>query len=310
MQDMQELFTESARTIIVEALKIAESFNNQFMTTGHLLYVILKQQDSVAYKSLKESGPDQSGINIDLLLNGLEQKLLELPKRSLDSDPVYFTESTKLAIQGAFLYSRQSNQIQGEHLLASLFENYNRITRDSDDIACSFLQRLELLNYKDKYDLVPDRILKRLDIFAYLERVNQLSGCEKNIARVDFEFISKEYFKDLELKKAESHRLEQAAYQSLINSYKGKLVCIQESPDIIVGTLLGVNNGVYELENALLMDSEIVKTPEEALRMYENVQQQLQNLRDLGVRSFGEHSRFSLCMAEISCYEILQERGV
>ena len=291
---MSEPFAASTRSIIADAVKLSADRGHGFITTGHLLYALLKDDrhsidDVFGLRSL--DALSFSGANIEQLISDLDEGLEQyISLIDTKEHPEYsLTESSKLVLQGAFMCAAEekgrigSEFINPLHLLTSLFENYSEITRDADDIAYMVLNAHAIFN-------------------RYLEKINR--GLDTSINRVHVMTLFEDYKADLERKESEQQQIEQMN-EARIKSYIGKVVAVREG-NYVVGILVGYEQGRFDLRDAVEFNSSLT-SQEQALELYASVLPKIKALNAVGVTGFSESLLTSFCMAEVSCQEDCQE---
>lgn len=111
-------FTERARMAIVQAQKLADMIGSNQITTGILLFGLLSDEDSPAYKML-----NSNGVDIEELLQALTLYFEMLVSDHSIKDRS-FSANSKTIIEMAFSEARSQkhNYIGADHLLLAMMK--------------------------------------------------------------------------------------------------------------------------------------------------------------------------------------------
>lgn len=177
-----ELFDEDARRVIVLAQEKSSVSRHSQVGTSHLLYAILRQEESKAYQALKNSVKD-----IEALKSDLEQKLSEISSPEKASSNVLtgyaaftiqraiklsispFSENDFLKISqalGKFLgyHLSSRNRVSQEHLVLAMFEVNSELSDTKYDAARELLEKhTALFKYQGSLQRISDQ--ERRDLF-------------------------------------------------------------------------------------------------------------------------------------------------
>jgi len=125
---MWDKFTEHARRVIILAQGKAEKLNHSYVDTEHILYALLKDEDSFAVKLLAGIG-----VNPEQIMQSLDE--LFMAERKSRVKDIAFTPSSKRVLELSFEEARSLNHahIGTEHLLLGLI-------REGEGIAARLLK--------------------------------------------------------------------------------------------------------------------------------------------------------------------------
>ncbi|MCM8763445.1 MAG: type VI secretion system ATPase TssH, partial [Candidatus Omnitrophica bacterium] len=115
-----EKFTLKMQEAIEDALFLAREYTHQQIEPEHLLYTLLKQEDSIIISIL-----DNLGLASFSIIKSLEEELKNKPKVSSPRQEVYFSQRLNKVLMDAQKEAKILNDeyISGEHILLAEFND-------------------------------------------------------------------------------------------------------------------------------------------------------------------------------------------
>ena len=186
--------TIKSQEALQEAQSIAEKKGNQQLDVEHLLYVLLKDEEGVAYQILK-----RLGVDINSLKAGIDKEIEKFPKVSgaTPIGQIYISPRLKTVLEKAYEEAKHLTDefISVEHLLLASLSNYGvapdiikkyGVTPDNVLLAMREIRgahRVTDPNPEEKYQAIT-RYAKDLTDLAKTGKLDPVIGRDEEIRRI------------------------------------------------------------------------------------------------------------------------------